>query len=245
MGNGSDEMIDLLFRIFCVPGRDKVLIVEPTYGAYSVFAAINDIEVSTCHLQGDYSLDLRSLETIFKLMQNSTPEEGMHKLLFLCSPNNPTGNSFPLSEVVAIANKFPGITVVDEAYVEFSTKPSAVTLLEKCPRLVVLRTLSKGWALANARVGLALAPPAIVEAMHHVKYPYNLSGVAQDIAMEVLSQKEAMEENVATVKRRGVGWRRSWQLLSLSKKCSPAMLTFCWYGLTTPMQSITTCASGE
>ena len=201
VGNGSDEMIDLLFRIFCVPGRDKVLIGEPTYGAYSVFAAINDIEVSTCHLQGDYSLDLRSLETIFKLMQNSTPEEGMHKLLFLCSPNTPTGNSFPLSEVVAIANKFPGITVVDEAYVEFSTKPSAVTLLEKCPRLVVLRTLSKGWALANARVGLALAPPAIVEAMHHVKYPYNLSGVAQDIAMEVLSQKEAMEENVATVKR--------------------------------------------
>lgn len=213
VGNGSDEMIDLLFRIFCVPQRDKVLIVEPTYGAYSVFAAINDVEVSTCHLREDYSLDLRCLETIFKLMKNSTPEEGMHKMLFLCSPNNPTGNSFPLEEVKSVANKFPGITVVDEAYIEFSTNPSAVTLLDECPRLVVLRTLSKGWALANARVGMVVAPPEIVEAMHHVKYPYNLSGVAQDIALKALTHKKAMEENIAMVQK-----ERSWmerELLSL------------------------------
>ncbi|MFA7370707.1 MAG: histidinol-phosphate transaminase [Sphaerochaetaceae bacterium] len=200
VGNGSDEMIDLLFRIFCEPRKDKVLIVEPTYGAYAVFAAINDVEVSTCYLREDYSLDFRCLDTIFGLMENGTPQRGMHKMMFLCSPNNPTGNSFPLEEIERVAQRFPGITVVDEAYIEFSEKPSAVTLMSRCPRLVVLRTFSKGWALANARVGLAVAPPEIVKAMHNVKYPYNLSGVAQDIALEVLEQREQMEANVKMIR---------------------------------------------
>ncbi len=200
IGNGSDEMIDILFRIFCVPHKDKVLIIEPTYGAYTVFADINAVGVSNCHLQENFKLDLQQMETLCHLMNNGSPQTGMHKMLFLCSPNNPSGNSFPLEEIAEIAERFSGITVVDEAYIEFSDKPSAVTLMDRCPRLVVLRTFSKSWGLANARVGIAIAPPEIVKAMHKVKYPYNVSGIAQDMALEALKHADEMAQSVAEIK---------------------------------------------
>ncbi|MGE0075191.1 MAG: histidinol-phosphate transaminase [Sphaerochaetaceae bacterium] len=196
IGNGSDEMIDVLFRIFCVPHKDKVLLMSPTYGAYEVFADINDIGVSHCPLQTDFSLNLRHLDTVCHLVNNGTPETGMHKMLFICSPNNPSGNSFPLEQIATIARRFKGITIVDEAYIEFSGKESAITLMRDCPRLVVLRTLSKSWGLANARVGIAVAPPEIVEAMHKVKYPYNLSGIAQELAIAALEHAQEVYRNI-------------------------------------------------
>ncbi|MDD3366855.1 MAG: histidinol-phosphate transaminase [Sphaerochaetaceae bacterium] len=200
IGNGSDEMIDLMFRIFCVPHKDKVLIIEPTYGAYSVFAAINDTGVSSCRLKENFALDLPRMEAICHLVNNGTPQTGMHKMLFICSPNNPSGNSYPLKDIAMIAQRFSGITIVDEAYYEFSDKPSAVSLMESCPRLVVLRTFSKSWGLANVRVGIAIAPLEIVETMHKVKYPYNLSGVAQELAEEVLNHADEVAQNIETIK---------------------------------------------
>jgi len=187
VGNGSDEIIDLLFRIFCVPGRDKVMVMSPTYGAYKVFADINDVGVSDCPLKDDFTIDMNRLEAICHLINSGNPQKGMHKMLFICSPNNPSGNSIPLKPIEKIATCFKGITVVDEAYIEFSGKESAVTLMESCPRLVVMRTFSKSWGLANARVGMAVASKDIVDAMNKVKYPYNMSGVAQELAIEVLS----------------------------------------------------------
>ncbi|MHC1693011.1 MAG: histidinol-phosphate transaminase [Sphaerochaetaceae bacterium] len=199
IGNGSDEIIDLLFRICCVPDRDKVLVMSPTYGAYQVFADINGIAVSDCPLKDDFTVDMSRFQTICDLIDAGSPATGMHKLLFLCSPNNPSGNSIPLKQIEAIATRFKGITVVDEAYHEFSQEPSAVELMDTCPRLVVLRTLSKSWALANARVGMIVAPQRIVEAMEKTKYPYNLSGVVQELAIEALGHSQEVFASVKEI----------------------------------------------
>ena len=197
IGNGSDELIDLLFRIFCVPSKDKVLMMSPTYGAYKVFADINDVGVSYCPLKDDFSIDLDRLEGQCHLINSGILEHGIHKLLFICSPNNPTGNSFPLDQVADIARRFRGITVIDEAYIDFSEKESAMSLLKDNERIVILRTLSKAFGLANVRIGIAIASPEIIKTMHHVKYPYNLSGVQQAVAIQAL-KKQA--EVVTTIK---------------------------------------------
>ncbi len=201
VGNGSDELIDLLFRIFCTPQKDKALMLSPTYGAYKVFADINDIGVSLCPLQQDFTINLDRLETQCKLIQQGSVESGMHKLFFLCSPNNPTGNSFSLEQIEEMANRFPGITVIDEAYIDFSQRESAVSLLDSNERIVILRTLSKAWGLANVRIGIAIATPKIIEIMHHVKYPYNLSGVQQEIAIEALSKRDEVVKSVELIKK--------------------------------------------
>ncbi len=200
IGNGSDEVIDILFRVFCVPHKDKILLMSPTYGAYEVFANIHGSVVSHCQLKDDFSLDLQRMDTVCHLVNNGTPETGMHKMLFICSPNNPSGNSFPLEQIEMVAQRFKGITVVDEAYIDFSDKISAVTLLDRCPRLVVLRTLSKAWALANVRVGIAVAHPDIIDTMHKVKYPYNVSGIAQECALKALDRVATMRETVSQIR---------------------------------------------
>ena len=197
VGNGSDEMIDVLFRIFCTPGKDRVLLMSPTYGAYEVFAHIHDVGVSHCPLRDDFSFDLQKMDAVCHLVNNGTPQTGMHKMLFICSPNNPSGNSFPLDQIEMVANRFNGITIVDEAYRDYADGPSAATLIDRCPRLVVLRTLSKAWGLANVRVGFTVADPQIVSAMHKVKYPYNLSGVAQQLAIAALDQAPAVRLAIA------------------------------------------------
>ncbi|MGI6432628.1 MAG: histidinol-phosphate transaminase [Sphaerochaetaceae bacterium] len=201
IGNGSDEIIDLLFRIFCEPKKDKALLLSPTYGAYEVFADLNDVGVSHCLLKEDFSIDLQKMETICQLVNNGTPQTGMHKLLFICSPNNPSGTSYPLKQIEQLATKFKGITVVDEAYIDFSEHPSAVSLLASCPRLVILRTFSKAWALADVRVGFAVAHKPIIEMMHKVKYPYNLSGVAQQLALEALEHASEVYQSIEVLKK--------------------------------------------
>lgn len=194
IGNGSDEIIDLLMRIFCVPGKDSILLLPPTYGAYRVFADINDVAVLTCPLTPGFQFDFPAFETaLADEKANRIPEGGRCKLLFICSPNNPTGNAFPLEQIERICAMFDGIVVVDEAYFDFSPYPSAATLLERYPRLVVMRTLSKSWALANARVGIAVACEAIIRTMINTKYPYNLGGPSQELAVEALAQAKAVE----------------------------------------------------
>jgi histidinol-phosphate aminotransferase len=148
VGNGSDEAIDLLFRIFCAPGADEAIICPPTYGMYQVSADINDAAIKKVFLTPDFELDVEAIRKEFSART---------KLLFICSPNNPTGNSMRREAIIEIAESFPGIVVVDEAYIHFSDEKSLVGELANLPNLVVLQTFSKAWGLAGLRVGLAFA----------------------------------------------------------------------------------------
>lgn len=188
IGNGSDEAIDVLMRVFCTPGHDEVVSIAPSYGMYRVAADINDLPLTEVQLGEGFSLEPE------KLLAACTERT---KLLFLCSPNNPSGNAFAVSDLLRVAEAFRGITVVDEAYVDFSSQPSLLPQLAEHPRLVVLQTLSKARGMAALRLGLAFAAPRIVELMSRVKYPYNINEAAQKLALEVL--ENPIEGQVATV----------------------------------------------
>jgi histidinol-phosphate aminotransferase len=178
IGNGSDELIDLLIRLFCRPGRDRIMILSPTYGMYAVTATFNDVGVVDVPLADDFALPA-NLPDIVRSTENL-------KMLFVCSPNNPTGNVMDRGVLEEVMDTFPGIVVIDEAYADFSSSPSWIRKLDACPRLVVLRTLSKAWGLAGARIGIALASPAITVLLDSVKPPYNVSGPDQAIALAAL-----------------------------------------------------------
>jgi histidinol-phosphate aminotransferase len=177
LGNGSDEAIDLLIRIFCEPGRERILTLSPTYGMYAVCAAIQDVPVDRVLLNPDFTLDVtRVLESI----RFDT------KMIFLCSPNNPTGNQIPVEDIRFLAVRFNGIVVVDEAYIDFAGGVSALTLLDECPNVVVLQTFSKAWGLAGVRLGMAFGRPELVRVMNKVKYPYNVNVLTASAVENVL-----------------------------------------------------------
>lgn len=190
VGNGSDEAIDLLFRIFCEPKVDGVLICPPTYGMYEVSAAINDVRVERANLTEDFRLDREAIE---KASDERT------KLLFVCSPNNPTGNAFEKLEILSLAKNFGGILVVDEAYIDFSREKSLVSEINNFPNLVVLQTFSKAWGLAGLRVGLAFANKKIIELFNKVKPPYNVSQIAQEAIFRALENRERVDEMIAEI----------------------------------------------
>lgn len=178
LGNGSDEVIDLIFRIFANPGRDKAIICPPTYGMYEVSANINDVEVVKIPLLSNFQLDKQAIfETI--------AQDADVKLIFLCSPNNPTGNL--VEEIEEIVEKFNGIVVVDEAYIDFSPEASVAQAIKKYNNLIVSQTLSKAWGLAAIRVGIALAQPEIISLLNKIKPPYNISTLNQQEALSRLS----------------------------------------------------------
>jgi histidinol-phosphate aminotransferase len=177
LGNGSDEAIDLMYRIFCTPGRDNALAIEPSYGMYAVAADINDVELRPVPLGAGFSLPV---EEIFRKADART------KLLFLCSPNNPSGNAFEPSQILEVVRRFPGIVVLDEAYADFSAKGSLRAAVLEQPNLVVLQTFSKAYGMAGLRVGLAFAGAYIIDLMNRVKYPYNLSQATQELALKAL-----------------------------------------------------------
>ena len=189
IGNGSDELIDLLIRIFCTPGKDSILVLPPTYGEYSVLASINDVRVVECPLREDFSIDE---EATAEMMRRHRP-----KLTFFCSPNNPSGNSLCRDVMLRLAALNEGITVLDEAYIDFTDKPG-ITLedIRANDRIVVLRTLSKAWALAGARIGIMLACDEILEASYNVKYPYNISRPAATEAIKALSCTDAFRRRL-------------------------------------------------
>ena len=180
LGNGSDEAIDLVFRLFCEPGKDNAVIISPSYGMYGVAAAINDVEVRPVRLEEDFSLDSG------KLLGSCDQRT---KVIFLCSPNNPSGNAFPKGQLLDICDRFPGIVVVDEAYVDFSEKGSLAREASSRDGLIVLQTLSKARAMAGLRIGMAISSPEIIRLMSMVKYPYNLSRAAMEKALEFLNKK--------------------------------------------------------
>lgn len=187
-GNGSDEPIDLVFRIFCEPGIDNVVAIDPTYGMYKVCADINHVAYKSVHLNPDFSLDAsRLLAAIDKHT----------KVVFLCSPNNPTGNDLETDAVLQVLNTFEGITVIDEAYVDFSERPSYLTLLDQYPNLIVLQTFSKAWGMASVRLGMAFADPAIIRFFNTVKYPYNINLLTQRFVSAAVDQVDRTRQWVA------------------------------------------------
>jgi len=188
LGNGSDEAIDLVFRIFCEPGKDNAVIMAPSYGMYGVAAAINDIAVRPFRLDADFNLDTEALL--------ATCDERT-KVIYLCSPNNPSGNAFPKAQLREICDRFPGIVVIDEAYADFSAKGSMVRDAMERENLIILQTMSKARAMAGLRIGLAISNPEIIHYMSNVKYPYNLSRPAMEKALSLIDKP--IEEEVSTI----------------------------------------------
>jgi len=185
LGNGSDEAIDILYRAFCRPGVDNVILVPPTYGMYEVSANINDVETRKVNLTADYQLDLDGIA------QAIDPHT---KLIFICSPNNPTGNSIRRQDVETILTNFSGIVVLDEAYINFSKHKSFTYELGEFPNLVVLQTLSKAWGLAALRLGMAFAGKEIIEVFNKIKPPYNINQATQDLVLKALDNIESVNE---------------------------------------------------
>lgn len=185
LGNGSDEAIDLLIRAFCRPQVDNILILPPTYGMYEVSANINDVAIRRVKLRTDYQLDL---EAIAESIDANT------KLIFICSPNNPTGNSIYREDIETILTNFNGLVVVDEAYINFSRQKSFIQELTEYGNLVVMQTLSKAWGLAALRIGMAFASEEIIEVLNKIKPPYNINQASQDLALDALKNVDQINQ---------------------------------------------------
>src|ERR1035437_8902275 len=192
LGNGSDEIIDLCFRVFCNPGTDKALTFTPTYGMYPVSASVNDIEMIKVPLNEEFQIDLIKAENCFS--------DKNLKLVFICSPNNPTANSINFNDIDYIITKFNGIVVIDEAYIDFSEKPSFIKLINKYSNLIVMQTFSKAFGLAAVRVGMSFSNPEIVKYFNKLKPPYNISTINQKAVLEKLSQIEQYKRQVLRIK---------------------------------------------
>jgi len=187
LGNGSDECIDILIRAFCEPGVDNMLICPPTYGMYEVSAAINNVAVKKVPLTDSFQLDLPAIE-------NAVDDHT--KMIFLCSPNNPTGNAIHREDVEAVLNNYFGIVVIDEAYINFSRFRSFSQELKDYPQLVIMQTLSKAWGLAALRVGMSFASREIIGVMNRIKPPYNINQASQELAMTALDHVESVNEMI-------------------------------------------------
>ncbi len=193
LGNGSDEIIDLCFRIFCDPGIDKALIFPPTYGMYEVSASVNDIEILKIPLNDSFQIDLQKVKSLFS--------DKKLKLIFICSPNNPTANSMNFSDIEYIIAEFHGIVLIDEAYIDFSEKPSLISLVGKYPNLILMQTFSKAFGLASVRVGMAFSNPAIVQYFNKMKPPYNISTINQKAALHKLDNIDVYNNQIIKIKQ--------------------------------------------
>jgi len=199
LGNGSDECIDLLIRAFCDPGLDNIIICPPTYGMYEVYANINQVAINEVPLLSNFQLNLEGLEAMINAQT---------KLIFLCSPNNPTGNSLHREDIEIVLNNFDGIVVVDEAYINYSRQRSFLTELTEYPNLVVMQTFSKAWGLAALRLGMAFASKDIIQVLNKIKPPYNINAATQELALKALDHlddvnamiKETVQEREALMK---------------------------------------------
>ena len=192
LGNGSDEAIDLVYCIFCNPGKDNVVAIAPTYGMYKVCADINDVEYRGVPLTEDWQLDTKALLNAC---------DARTKVIWLCSPNNPTGNDFPREAIHEVLTGFSGIVVVDEAYCDFSSQVPFRSLLDNYPNLIVLNTFSKAWASAAIRLGMAFASEEIIGLFNKVKYPYNVNLLTQEKALALLSDFGTIDAWLAQIRR--------------------------------------------
>lgn len=190
LGNGSDEPIDLLYRAFCEPGIDNVISITPTYGMYKVAAEINNVEVKEVLLNESYDINAREL---LEATDRHT------KMIFLCSPNNPTGNNLNKEEMIKVIERFSGLVVLDEAYIDFSPGKSLLPTISKYPNLVILQTFSKAWGMAGIRLGVAIAATPIINILNKIKYPYNINILTQQKAMEMISSTSKVKEWVSII----------------------------------------------
>lgn len=217
IGNGSDEIIDLLIRIFCVPGEDKILVCPPTYGMYEVCSKINDIGVQKINLTADFQLDIPQI-------LNSINEKT--KLIFICSPNNPTGNIMAKNDLLQLLQNFNGLVIIDEAYINFSQQKSMIPELELYANLVVLQTLSKAWGLASLRLGLGYGSAELISIMNKVKPPYNIGGSAQSLALEALQNIAQVNEWIVNTTTERTRMANDLKKLSLVEKVYPSDANF-------------------
>jgi histidinol-phosphate aminotransferase len=217
IGNGSDEAIDLMFRCFCEPGVDNAIVFPPTYGMYEVSANINNIKLKKISLTTDFQLDLPALEEAIDFNT---------KIIWICSPNNPSGNSINRDDVEMILNNFDGIVVVDEAYINFSKQRSFVTDLKDYPNLVVLQTLSKAWGLAALRLGMAFASEEIIGYLNKVKPPYNISEPVQQLALQALDEIGQVNDMIVILVQERQKLQQSLALAPGVKKVHPSDANF-------------------
>lgn len=215
IGNGSDEAIDLVFRVFCEPRVDNVVAIAPSYGMYKVAAAINDVELREVQLGEEYSLPV---EEILAATDKNT------KALFLCSPNNPTGNSFPREAILRLVDEFEGMVVVDEAYIDFAEAESLKSEIALRPNLIVLQTMSKAWAMAGLRVGLALADSRVIELMSQVKYPYNINVATMSIVSGLLAK--GIDAEVVAIKAQRALLAEALESMSMVQRVYPSDANF-------------------
>lgn len=217
LGNGSDEAIDLAYRCFCEPGIDNVVAIEPTYGMYRVCADINNVEYRTVLLDDKYAFSANRL---------LAATDAHTKLIWLCSPNNPTGNSLDRDEMLSLIEAFDGIVIVDEAYADFSAQKSLRHKIASHPNLIVLSTLSKAWGCAAIRLGMAFAQREIIDIYNKVKYPYNVNLLTQQQALEILDNPFEVEKWVTTLLQERRRLMEAFQLLPICKKVFPTDANF-------------------
>lgn len=217
LGNGSDEPIDLLVRATCTPGKDHVIIMPPTYGMYEVSASIHDVKIDKVSLTVDYQIDVNAV------LDAVTPDT---KLIWICSPNNPTGNSMRENDIETILANFNGLVVVDEAYIDFTNSPSWLNRLDSYPNLVVLQTFSKSWGLAGLRTGMCFASEELIKILNKIKAPYNISQPAQQALLKGLDAPDKMKLMVKEILKERASLCTSLENLSLVNKIFPSDANF-------------------
>ena len=217
LGNGSDECIDLLIRAFCDPQKDNIIICPPTYGMYEVYAHINDVRLKEVPLHSDFHLDLEGLE-------NAIDENT--KLVFFCSPNNPTGNSMDHEDIEMVLNNFDGIVVIDEAYINYSRSRSFVAELKDYPNLVVMQTFSKAWGLAALRLGMNFASREIIDVLNKIKPPYNINQATQELALKALDHLDDVNIMIRDTVREREALVKNLVQLPLVEKVYPSDANF-------------------
>src|SRR5690606_5758979 len=217
LGNGSDEPIDLIIRAFCEPNQDSIMITEPTYGMYKVCAEVNAVNVQQVLLTPDFDLDLDAIPNTF---------DATTKVIFLCSPNNPTGNLLSRDKIVEVLKRFYGLVVIDEAYIDFTKAKSFIQELKRYPNLVVLQTFSKAWGLAGLRLGMCYASEEIISILNKIKYPYNVNIRTQELALDALENAYRKDIWVDEILRERTMLADALQKLSIVEKVFPSDANF-------------------
>ena len=217
LGNGSDEVLDLIFRAFCIPNQDKIIVMPPTYGMYRVLANINCVPLTEVPLNNDFQLVTKK---IINQISSQT------KAIFLCSPNNPSGNSFLREDILTLLQSFTGLVVIDEAYIDFSTQKSLVSELSSYPNLIITQTLSKAYGLAGIRLGICIASEEIVDILNKIKPPYNINSLTQERAISDLKDWDTTQEQITQLIAERKGLFAQLEKISFVEKVYPSDANF-------------------
>ena len=217
LGNGSDEVLDLIFRAFCEPNQDSIVTLPPTYGMYDVLANLNAVENLQVSLSSDFQLEVDAILATIKAQT---------KLLFICSPNNPSGNTVDRIAIERLLNGFQGLVVIDEAYIDFTEKSSWIQSLNAYPNLIVTQTLSKAYGLAGIRLGICYASEEIIAVLNQIKPPYNINTLTQDAALKALQNKDMVSDQITTVLKERSRLMKAFKTYAFIKKIHPSEANF-------------------